>query len=63
MSARGKTGHFSVRSGKKVIIHFNDGRKVIARFKEKRQRYIEFFDYENVPIIDVRTLTIYKGVV
>ena len=63
MSVRHKTGHFSVRSGKRVKIHFNNGKKVIAKFKEKRSTYIEFFDHKNVPIADVRTLTIHKGVV
>lgn len=58
---RNKTGHLSVRSGKRVIIHFIDGKKVIAKFKEKRHSYIEFWDYENVPIAQIRTLTIYKG--
>lgn len=58
---RNKQGHFTVRSGKRVLVHMNDGRKLIAKFKEKRSRVITFFDHADIAINEVRTLTIHKG--
>lgn len=54
----------SVRSGKRVLVHMNDGRKIVAKFKEKRARVITFFDYPEIAQSNIRTLTIHKeGVV
>lgn len=58
---RHKQGHLTVRSGKRVIVHLCSGKKIIAKFKEKHSRCVSFFDYEDVPLSDIRTLTIYRG--
>lgn len=56
-----RNGHFTVRSGKRVMLHMADGTKIIAKFKEKHIKYISFFDFHDVALVDIRTITIYKG--
>lgn len=58
---RNKQGHLTVRSGKRVMVHLNNGDKIIAKFKEKHSRFITFFDYEDILISEIRTISIHKG--
>lgn len=59
--SRLRTGHLSVRSGKRVTVHLRAGKPYIAKFKEKRGRYLEFFDHAPESKSNIRTITIYKG--
>lgn len=54
------TGHFSVQRGKKVKVFLKDGTNFIARFKEKKGKYILFYDHKEINSAIARTLTIYK---
>ncbi len=57
-----KTGHLSVRQGKRVVIHKRDGSKVVAKFKERGNNWVEFYELGRIPTVEIRTLSIAKGV-
>ena len=58
-----KTGHLSVRQGKRVVIHFRDATKKVAKFKERGSNYVEFYELGRIPTVEIRTLSIAKGVI
>lgn len=58
---KGRTGHFTVPTGKRVMVHMNDGEKIIAKFKDSNNKIVRFFDHEPIAKIQVRTLSIYRG--
>lgn len=57
----GSTGHLSIRQGKKVQVFLRDGTSFIAKYKQKRARYVEFYEVVSVPTVDIKTITILKG--
>lgn len=56
-----KAGHLSVRQGKRVKVHLENGDTLIAKFKERKGRYVLFFDHNPIRTSEITTLTIYKG--
>lgn len=61
MGKKQSAGHFSVRRGKRVLVHMkNSDHSFVARFKERTDREVAFFDHSAVSTKDVRTLSIYK---
>lgn len=54
------TGHLSVRQGKRVLVLMADGRHFVAKFKEHKDKSVEFYDHKPASTKDIRTLSIYK---
>jgi len=55
-----RTGHLSVRRGKRVKVFLRNGEPLIAKFKQKTDKLVLFFDHEPIPTVNIRTLTIFK---
>lgn len=55
-----RIGHTSVHKGKRVLIHYKDGRIEVDRFLEKRSTFIVCERLGNIPIEDIRRISIYK---
>jgi len=56
-----RTGHLGVWSGKRVKVFTRQGEDFIAKFKERKGGRLYFFDHEEIPVVKVRTITIFKG--
>lgn len=55
-----RTGHLSVQQGKRVLVLMRDGNHILAKFKQRKGRFIEFFDHESIRSNLIRTLSLYK---
>lgn len=54
-------GHTSVQQRKKVLVVMRDGNHFVAKFKEKKGRFIHFYDHDSIDTTELRTLTLYRN--
>ena len=57
----GATGHLSVQAGKRVQVFIRGAGSFVAKFKERRGRFVEFYDHAKVATSLIRTISIFKG--
>lgn len=55
-----RTGHLSVRRGKRVLVHLHSGDSYVAKFKERLAKTVQFYDHPPESTNNIRTLSIYK---
>lgn len=55
-----RTGHTTVRTGKKVMVHLLDGHKIIGKFLRKEHSHVFLEGQEPIKVKDIRTVSYYK---
>ncbi len=54
------TAHTGFRKGTHVFAILTDGTKFDAKFKDKKGRYIYFFDHDRIVTADVKAMSFFK---
>lgn len=55
-----RAGHLSVQQGRRVLVIMRSGDHIKAKFKERKGRYIHFYDHDSITTAEIRTISLYK---
>jgi hypothetical protein len=56
------TGHMMFARGTRVLVRLKNGNRFVAKFKERKSRFIEFYDHPDTPTGQISVMGIVKGV-